>query len=71
LDRTATADRAIYRQQVGTMELIGNATVHQGQNKVTGDEITVYLQEDRSVVKSHDNGRVRAILFPKQKKDIE
>lgn len=69
LDRTATADQAIYRQQAGTLVLIGNAKVHQGQNQVTGDEITVYLQEDRSVVKSNETGRVRAILFPEQKKD--
>jgi lipopolysaccharide export system protein LptA len=68
LDRIATADQAIYRQQVGTLVLIGDATVHQGQNQVTGDEITVYLQEDRSVVKSKDTGRVRAVLFPEKKK---
>ena len=69
LDRTATADQAIYRQQVGTLVLIGNATVHQGQNQVAGDEITLYLQEDRSVVKSNETGRVRAVLFPEQTKD--
>ena len=68
LDRTATADQAIYRQQLGTLLLIGNAVVHQGQNQVSGDEITVYLQEDRSVVEGKEDGRVRAILFPEQKK---
>ncbi len=68
LDRTATADRAIYHQQAGTLVLIGNAKVHQGQNLVTGDEITIYLQEDRSVVKSNQTGRVRAILYPEKKK---
>ncbi|HEY5674955.1 MAG TPA: lipopolysaccharide transport periplasmic protein LptA [Malonomonas sp.] len=68
LDRTATAEQAIYRQQAGTLVLIGNAKVHQGQNQVAGDEITVYLQEDRSVVKSKETGRVRAVLFPEQKK---
>lgn len=69
LDRIATADLAIYRQQAGTLQLIGNANVHQGQNQVSGDEIIVYLQEDRSVVKSKETGRVRAVLFPEQKKD--
>lgn len=66
LDRTATADRAVYRQQKGTLVLLGNAKVHQGQNLVAGEEITVFLQEDRSVVKSSETGRVRAVLFPKQ-----
>ena len=66
LDRTATADRAVYRQQQETLVLYGNAEVHQGQNQVTGDEITVYLQENRSVVKSGDSGRVKAVLFPRK-----
>jgi lipopolysaccharide export system protein LptA len=68
LDRTATAEQAIYHQQAGTLVLIGNAKVHQGQNLVTGDEITIYLQEDRSVVKSNQTGRVRALLYPEKKK---
>ena len=66
-DRTATADQAIYRHQQGTLELRGNAQVHQAQNQVSGEEIMVYLQEDRSVVKSGEDGRVRAILYPEKK----
>jgi lipopolysaccharide export system protein LptA len=71
LDRTATADRAVYRQLQGTLTLYGNAEVIQDKNKVAGDEITVYLQENRSVVKGGDNGRVKATLFPKQKQGQE
>jgi len=66
LDRVATAERAIYRQQQETLELYGQAEVQQGQNRVSGDEIVVYLGENRSVVKS-DGGRVKAVLFPQQK----
>jgi len=66
LDRIATADRAVYRQRQGTLALYGNAAVHQGQNRVAGEEIIVYLQENRSVVKSGDGGRVKALLFPQQ-----
>ena len=71
LDRTATADHAIYRQLDGTLLLSGNALVHQGQNQIAGDEIVVYLQEDRSVVKSGDSGRVKALLFPKSQQEQE
>ncbi len=67
LDRTATADRAVYRQAEEILVLYGNAVVHQGQSKVTGDEITVYLREQRSIVKSGHSGRVKAVLFPQQK----
>jgi len=67
IDRTATADRAIYRQFEETLVLYGNAEVHQGKNRVAGDEIIVYLRENRSLVKSGENGgRVKAVLFPKQ-----
>lgn len=71
LDRTATADRAVYRQLQGTLVLYGNAEVNQEQNKVAGDEITVYLRENRSVVKGGKSGRVKAVLFPKQKQKQE
>lgn len=72
LDRIATADRAVYRQQQNTLVLYGNAQVHQGQNQVAGNEITVFLKENRSIVKSgSDGGRVKAILFPRQKQETE
>lgn len=66
LDRIATADRAIYRQLQGTLTLFGNARVHQGQSEVAGSEIIVYLEENRSLVKSGENGRVRAVFFSEQ-----
>lgn len=69
LDRTAIADQAVYRQLEGTLVLYGNAEVHQGQNKVAGEEIVVYLQENRSIVKSGESGRVKAVLFPKQEQE--
>jgi lipopolysaccharide export system protein LptA len=34
---------------------------------VEGDEISFYLNEDRSVVKSQAGSRVRAILTPREK----
>jgi len=67
LDRTATADQAIYRQRQGTLVLLGNARLLQGQNQVSGNEITVYLQENRSVVKSQEGQRVKAVIFPETK----
>lgn len=67
LDRTATADQAIYRQRQRTLVLVGNAELHQGQNHVAGDEITVFLDENRSIVKSQGGHRVRAVLFPQTK----
>ena len=64
LDRTATGDKAVYRKDQETLTLYGAAQLHQGQNQVSGEEITLFLQENRSIVKSADGGRVRAVLFP-------
>ena len=68
LDRTGTAEKAIYQRQQGILELIGSAELHQGQNQVSGDEITLFLHENRSIVKSGDGGRVKAVLFPEPKR---
>jgi lipopolysaccharide export system protein LptA len=64
LDRVATADEATYRRSDEVLILKGHAQVVQGANKVDGDEIVIYLQEDRTTVKSSENGRVKAVLIP-------
>ena len=64
--RTATADKAIYRQQDETLRLLGRAEVIQGENRITGDEIVLYIAESRSVVTSGDGGRVRARIQPEK-----
>lgn len=66
LDRTATATKATYYQVGERLVLSGNANVVQGSNQISGEEITLYLQENRSVVKSSKNGRVKAIIIPEQ-----
>lgn len=46
-DRYATADRAIYIERTGQVNLIGNATVKQGQSSLSGTRITFWRNEDR------------------------
>lgn len=65
--RTARGDRGIYDQQENALYLFGHAEVSQGENRVAGDEIILYLNENRSVVKSSDSGRVRALIVPEKK----
>ena len=67
LDRVATAEQAVFHQAEETLVLIGNAEVTQGQNKVSGDEITLYLKEDRTLIKSSENTRVKATIVPEKK----
>jgi len=66
LDRIATATKATYYQVGERLVLSGNANVVQGSNQISGEEITLYLQENRSVIKSSENGRVKAIIIPEQ-----
>ncbi|HKJ05448.1 MAG TPA: lipopolysaccharide transport periplasmic protein LptA [Geopsychrobacteraceae bacterium] len=66
LDRIATAQQANFYQQEEKLVLIGDAKIRQGQNLVAGEEITMFIKENRSLVKSGKDGRVRAVFFPEQ-----
>jgi lipopolysaccharide export system protein LptA len=45
--------------------LIGNARVWQEDNVVSGETITIFLSQDRSVVQSGRQERVKAVFYPK------
>ena len=64
--RTGTAQRAEYYDAEQRVVLIGDARVWQEENVVTGDRITIYLAEDRSVVESGAQGRVKGVFYPKR-----
>jgi lipopolysaccharide export system protein LptA len=65
--RTGTARRAEYYDAEQRVILIGNARVWQDDNVVTGERITMYMAEDRSVVEGGRQERVKAVFY--QKKD--
>lgn len=69
LDRVATADRAVFQQETEILVLTGNAVVTQGENRVSGDEITLFMQEDRTEVKGSKTNRVKAVIIPEKKKE--
>jgi len=71
LDRIATSEKAIFHQLTGVLLLLGNATVQQGGNLVSGNEITFYVKENRSVVKGSSQQRVKAVIVREPKKDVE
>ena len=50
------------------MVLTQNPVVKRGNDFVEGDRITMYLKENRSVVESSGDRKVRAIIYPKSKK---
>jgi len=44
--------------------LVGNARVWRESDVVTGERITIYLAEDRSLVEGGKQERVKAIFYP-------
>jgi lipopolysaccharide export system protein LptA len=72
--RTGTARRAEYHDLEQRVVLTGGARVWQDDNVVSGETITIYLSQDRSVVQAGPQERVKAVFFPrdqnqKEKKD--
>ena len=63
--RTGTARRAEYYDAEQRVVLTGNARVWRDDNVVTGERITIYLAEDRSVVEGGQQERVKAVFYPK------
>ena len=64
-ERSASAGRAEFDQKERTVILRLNAVVQAGANQVTGDKITVYLDDERTVVDGGES-RVRAVIYPQQ-----
>ena len=69
LDRTATAEKAIFHQQEEVLVLTGNAVVVDGLNTISGDEMTLFMKEDRIVIKGSEKNRVKAVIVPAEKKE--
>lgn len=71
--RIGTAQRGEYDDLQQRVVLIGSARVWQDDAVVTGDRITIFLAEDRSIVQGGKQERVKAIFYPKseeQKKSV-
>jgi lipopolysaccharide export system protein LptA len=64
--RTGTAQRAEYYDAEQRVVLMGGARVWQDDNVVTGERITIFLAEDRSLVEGGRQERVKAVFHPRQ-----
>jgi len=66
--RTGTARRAEYHDLEQRVVLLGNARVWQEDNVVSGETITRFLSQDRSVVQGGRQERVKAVFYQKDDK---
>jgi lipopolysaccharide export system protein LptA len=66
--RTGTARRAEYFDLEQRVILSGGARVWQDDNVVSGESITIYLAQDRSVVQGGKQERVKAVFYPRDER---
>lgn len=65
-DRVAVGRKATYWAGGRKILLEGKATVWRGPNQVSGEEITVFLDQDRALVHGAPGKRVAVTIQPKQ-----
>jgi len=62
-DQVALSGRAVYDPRERVITLTDSPQVWRGKDLLTGSRITVYLEEDRSVIESGPGSRVNATFF--------
>lgn len=67
-EKIVTGDDAVFFQDTQKIVMTGHAVMREGRNVIRGDKIVVFLDEDRGIVESSENKRVRAIIYPEDKK---
>ena len=65
-NRTATCQEAIFENAKGEITLKGNVIVYQGEDKLVGDNIIYYVNEDRVVVEADKDKKAHVTVQPKQ-----
>ena len=66
-DRHATGKKAVFDEGKRVVTLSGDAVMREGGNQVSGERVTVYLDEKRSVVDGGGSSRrVEMVLMPEQ-----
>lgn len=68
-DRIAVGRKATYWAGGRKMLLEGKATVWRGKNQVSGDKITLFLDQDRAVVHGKPGKRVSVTIVPNKLKN--
>lgn len=64
----AMAEKAVYFSEDEKVVLTGKPVIKQGDDFVEGARITLYLNENRSVVEGSSDAKAKAVLFPKKDK---
>lgn len=66
-DRESTCDKAVYILEKKYMELTGNVVITRGQDRVSGQRVTIDMMKEIHVVEGGQNGRVKLRVNSKSK----
>jgi outer membrane protein assembly factor BamD len=64
-ERTATCQEALFENAKGEITLTGNVIVYSGTDRLAGDTVIYYINEDRVTVESEKDKKVRVTVQPK------
>lgn len=67
-NRTATCKEAFFDNVKGEILLKGDAVVTSDKDRVEGDVVTYYVNEDRAVVTAEQSKKAKVTIYPKQNK---
>jgi lipopolysaccharide export system protein LptA len=67
-ERIVTGDEAVFFQDSGQIIMTGNAVLREGKNIIKGDKVIVFLNENRGMIESNSQKRVKAVIYPQEKK---
>lgn len=63
-ERSAKAEEAVFDQQKRVATLLGDVELRDGSNEIRGERVTIYLNENRTIIEGGPRERVRAVLYP-------
>ncbi|HOW56070.1 MAG TPA: lipopolysaccharide transport periplasmic protein LptA [Syntrophorhabdaceae bacterium] len=65
-NRTATCREAFFDNNQGEIILTGNAVVTSGKDRVEGDVVTYYVNEDLAIVDGDKSKKAKVTIYPKK-----
>ncbi len=65
-ERVGTGEQAIYDKPAEKITITGAAQVLEGPNRVSGERIIFFINEDRSVVEGSSKTKVEAVVYPSE-----
>jgi lipopolysaccharide export system protein LptA len=63
-ERIGTGEQAVYDKPAEKITITGSAQVLEGPNRVSGERIIFFINEDRSVVEGAGKTKVKAVVYP-------